>query len=376
MSVSILLSGTAATALVLWQTGLLGEDRRSLLSLSVGLVSTGVLAAAVHRAGWLQGAARAAATLIGQSGAAGQTGADPLFNALPEAVLVLDGPRSILRANAVLLGLTGYAEADVAGAPPETLIAGPHGSACAEEIWRALVGEGAWSGELWVRRKDGQPFMGAASFRPVRGADGTVRQAVGVLHDITARIADQERTWRLANYDPLTGLPNRLLFNDRLAQAVRRGRRDGTRFALLYVDLDGFKAVNDLYGHAAGDRVLQETARRLTAGMRASDTVARLGGDEFVVILPDVSTAGAAVTVAQKILDRVRVPFVSDGIELRLRASVGVAMFPDCGNSAEALVGAADRAMYGAKAGGKDRLALVDGSGRISDVPAAVQHAL
>jgi diguanylate cyclase (GGDEF)-like protein len=169
----------------------------------------------------------------------------------------------------------------------------------------------------------------------------------------------QQRIERLAHFDGITGLPNRALLSDRLAQEVARARRNASAFALLAVDLDGFKAVNDTWGHAAGDRVLAEVAERLRACMRASDTIGRIGGDEFLAILPEATDAGA-VAVADKLREALREPYAVPGGTARLGASVGVSVFPDHGRDADALLSAADQALYRAKREGRDRTQLAD----------------
>jgi diguanylate cyclase (GGDEF)-like protein len=165
-----------------------------------------------------------------------------------------------------------------------------------------------------------------------------------------ANMQEQERHFRgLAYHDELTGLPNQRLFDDRLSLAIAHSSRERSRLAVLYLDLDGFKAVNDSFGHGLGDRVLVELAGRLRGSVRGEDTVARLGGDEFAVLLPQVTGAADAGRVVHKLVDALRAPFVVDGSEVAIRASVGVAVFPDDGDSAGALVRSADAAMYRAK---------------------------
>ncbi len=210
--------------------------------------------------------------------------------------------------------------------------------------------------EFRIVRKDGEVrwLDCSASVIEYRGRPGIL----GVAFDITERKQADERIKSLAYHDPLTGLPNRLLFNDRLSLAVAQAHRSGQKLALLFVDLDRFKVVNDSLGHALGDRLLQATASCLTGWVREGDTVARLGGDEFVLLLPGVQRPVEAARVAEKILEALRVPRVIDGHELLVTATVGISLYPDDGEDAETLVKNADRALYRAKDQGRDRYQL------------------
>ncbi|MBY0430711.1 MAG: GGDEF domain-containing protein, partial [Rhodospirillales bacterium] len=198
-----------------------------------------------------------------------------------------------------------------------------------------------------------------ASVVAVQGTEGEVLHYAGIFHDITARKEDETRIWRQANFDALTGLPNRSMFNDRLDQAVTQASRDKARFAVAFVDLDGFKAVNDTLGHAAGDLLLKETAQRLKKMLRASDTVARLSGDEFTMILHSGNPEGVA-EVARRLIDSLTEPFLLDGKPAHVRASVGIALFPAHGEDAESLLRRADAAMYRAKRNGKGRFEFAE----------------
>jgi len=216
-------------------------------------------------------------------------------------------------------------------------------------MWQALKTRGEWRGEIWNRRKTGEAILVELDIRSVTDAQGGVRQFVAVYQDVTELRRSQEEMWRLAHHDPLTGLPNRSLFLERLDQALAHARRQGERLGLLYMDLDGFKSVNDTYGHQAGDTVLQEVGRRLQNAVRTSDTVARLAGDEFAVLLAHLSVEDDLERVMGEIENAVARPVMWQGQELRVGVSIGSAVFPDQADVAESLIGAADQAMYLAK---------------------------
>jgi diguanylate cyclase (GGDEF)-like protein len=199
------------------------------------------------------------------------------------------------------------------------------------------------------RTKDGTLVWEAASISPIRDEDGTITHFVGIKEDITEIKRLQEQLEHLARHDPLTGLPNRFLFADRLRQALAQGKRRKAPFAILYLDLDGFKPVNDVHGHQAGDAVLVEVGRRLQACVRESDTVARMGGDEFTVLLNDIHGPENARRLADTIVATLCEPFNVEGTACTIGASLGIALFPQDGATADALLSKADTAMYQAK---------------------------
>ena len=281
-----------------------------------------------------------------------------ILNAVRDGIMVTDLERRIQQVNPAFTVITGYTAEEALGRSPSLLASGRHGLDFYDNVWRTIGEQGYWQGDLWNRRKDGALFVSATTIVPIREDTGRITHFVDVLHDITNRKEDEERAWHLANYDALTGLPNRLLLNDRLSQAVGRAQRNGSRFAVLYVDLDGFKPVNDRFGHAAGDELLQAAARRLQGCVRGSDTVARLGGDEFVVVLPETVERAAAETVARKILGELHAPYRLAVGEAVTTASIGAALFPPDGQDVDKLLAAADRAMYRAKSAGKNRIAF------------------
>ena len=271
-----------------------------------------------------------------------------------EAVVITDSANRIQFVNPAFGVITEYSPDEVLGQNPSILSSGRHDADFYRAMWRALRETGRWRGEIWNRRKSGEFFAEQLSVVAIKDAAGATTHHIAVFSDITHRKEDEERVWRQANYDALTGLPNRSLFVDRLTQAVRQSRREDRPFALMFLDLDGFKRVNDTLGHAAGDLLLQQTAERLTQCVRASDTVARLAGDEFTIIMQGLGDREDAARLAAKILDSLADPFDLEGSRAEVRGSIGVALFPDDAAEGPALLELADRAMYNVKRHGKN----------------------
>jgi diguanylate cyclase (GGDEF)-like protein/PAS domain S-box-containing protein len=282
-----------------------------------------------------------------------------------EGILITNADGVIEAVNGAFCRITGYAPDEAIGRKPSFLRSNRHDSDFYEAMWRTISETGQWQGEIWNRRKSGEVYVEWLSIAAVRDAGGRVSHMLGIFADITTRKEDEQQVWRQANYDALTGLPNRSLFLDRLTQTVKAARRDRTRFALLFVDLDGFKAVNDAFGHAAGDLLLQEAAARLSAGVRSSDTVARLSGDEFTVILQHVQGQDDVAIVAGKMVARLAEPFDLDGQNAAVRASIGIALFPDDADDAATLIKLADQAMYAVKRTGKNNFGFHQTSNRL-----------
>lgn len=276
-----------------------------------------------------------------------------------ESIMVTDANQLILRVNHAFTELFGYTAQDVLGATPRLLQSGRHDPAFYVAMWDGITRGGAWQGEIWDRRKNGECFPVWLSITAVCSDEGGVTHYVATHTDITLRKAAEEDIKQLAFYDPLTGLPNRRLLQDRLHQAMSQARRERGRLALLFLDLDKFKPVNDAFGHQAGDELLQAVAQRLQACVRESDTVARLGGDEFVLLLPSIEAAQDAMAVAEKIHQAFGQPFaLSAGRSVSMTFSTGIAVYPEHANDEKALMRHADEAMYQAKAAGRDRFVL------------------
>jgi diguanylate cyclase (GGDEF)-like protein/PAS domain S-box-containing protein len=282
---------------------------------------------------------------------------------MDEAVAVTDADNLIVSVNPAFTAVTGYAPEEVIGKDPKLLASGTNPPELYRDMWTTLTTGGNWRGEIRNRTKSGKPYVEWLSVKQVRDGNGLPTHHVAVFSDITERKKLEERMHRLANYDALTGLPNRTLFSDRLQQAVAKARRDRTRMAVLYVDLDKFKPVNDMFGHHAGDLLLKEVAGRLKSCLRReSDTVVRMGGDEFVVILPEISARGEATMVAQKILYVLSRPFETAARRIEISSTIGVAVFPEDGADGQRLLKSADAAMYRAKEAGRNRVELAGGT--------------
>lgn len=277
-----------------------------------------------------------------------------------EAVVITNVRNIIEYVNPAFTAITEYPADEVLGKNPSMLQSGRHDPDFYRAMWTELTATGRWRGEIWNRRKSGEFYAEWLSIVAIKDDAGKTTHHIAIFSDITHRKEDEERVWRQANYDALTGLPNRALFLDRLAQAVRQGRREDKKFALMFLDLDGFKKVNDTLGHAAGDLLLQQTAGRLTECMRSSDTVARLAGDEFTCILTGVKGGEDAAVVAAKILQSLSLPFELDGRSASVRTSIGIALYPDHAEEGDALLHLADKAMYSVKKRGKNNFEFAD----------------
>jgi diguanylate cyclase (GGDEF)-like protein/PAS domain S-box-containing protein len=286
-----------------------------------------------------------------------------VFLAAGEGIMVMNGDRRIEMVNPAFTEITGYTMHEAVGKSPNLLRSGRHDRSFFDAMWDQLHRKGGWEGDVWNRRKDGSLFAQRMSVRALRDHAGKAARYVAVFHDITHRKEDEERAWHRANYDALTNLPNRALFLDRLQQAEAQADREDNHFALLFIDLDGFKAVNDSLGHARGDDLLQQVAARLLGCVRAIDTVGRLGGDEFVVILGGLAGIGDAVPVADKILLDLARPFDLGGTLAHISGSIGIAAYPDDSRQLTELMDLADHAMYAAKRNGRNRFGLARASG-------------
>ncbi|MDT8991047.1 EAL domain-containing protein [Curvibacter sp. APW13] len=281
------------------------------------------------------------------------------FDALT-GICVTDAQGVVLQVNKAFTEITGFLPEDVRGKNMHILNSGKHEPDFYRDMWASISQKGFWQGEIYNRRKDGKVIAEWLSISTVKGADGAAQHYVGSFFDITRSKADQAEVSHLAFYDPLTQLPNRRLLQDRLAHALQLALRSGLKGALLYIDIDNFKTINDTRGHAAGDLVLLAVAQRLRASVRECDTVARIGGDEFVVLLDgldrsDEVSAARASQVGQTILEVLSRPYLCGDFEFACSASIGVSMFGE-GDVAGELLQHADMAMYQAKKAGRNAL--------------------
>ena len=276
-----------------------------------------------------------------------------------DGMVVTDADRVILRVNCAFTQITGYTAEDVIGQTPRMLRSDRHDESFYAAMWDTIELAGAWHGEIWHQRKNGDIYPEELTITAVKAGGGQVTHYVATLRDITKRKQLEEEVQQLAYYDPLTRLPNRRLFNDRLSQTLARAKRAQSRMALMFIDLDKFKPINDQHGHEAGDWVLEAVARRIESCLRVSDTVARVGGDEFLVLLPDIQTGGDSLAVAEKIRVELERPFVTPSqLSLRASSSIGIAIYPDHANTEEDLLRLGDRAMYQAKSSGGNSVEL------------------
>lgn len=275
-----------------------------------------------------------------------------IFESAAEGIMFTDAASRIVQVNTAFCEITGYSKAEVLGRSPAFLGSGRHDAAFFADMYAALAQQGLWQGEIWNRRKDGDLYVQWMSVTRIAGAEG-VEGYVATMTDITSRKKAEERLRFRADHDALTGLPNRNLFDDRLRTATVKARRHGDRFALMLVDLDRFKSVNDRLGHLAGDALLVEVGQRLQACVRASDTVARLGGDEFAVVLEEVNGPDAVREVAARICADMARPFELAEGQAQIGASVGVVLGPDDAANATELMRRADAALYAVKKGAR-----------------------
>lgn len=275
-----------------------------------------------------------------------------------EGVVVTDPQGTIRSVNPAFTKITGYEPEEVTGKTPSLLKSDRQDAAFYEEMWETLRRTGVWQGELWNRRKDGRLYSQWLNISTITDEDGNAAHYVGIFIDTTKEHQAREHLRRLAYHDPLSGLPNRQLFNDQLDLSLLNAQREGRSVAVLFVDLDRFKDINDTLGHTFGDRLLPLVAARLKRCLRAEDTLARLGGDEFTVILHDLERPDDAPNVAKKILESFTDPFKLDGRVCYLSASIGISVSPDHGDDRESLLKHADIAMYRAKEEGRNRYCL------------------
>lgn len=276
-----------------------------------------------------------------------------VFAATSEGIMVTDAHGRIILVNRAFVETTGYTEEEAIGQTPRILHSGRHGEGFYEGMWQSLKETGSWESEIWNRRKNGEIYPEWLHINAIHNEAGEISHYAGVFSDITRHKELRAKLHHLAYHDALTDLPNRQLFMDRVEQAIAQARRREGSFSLLFIDLDGFKDINDSLGHGTGDRVLTHVAQRLRDCVREVDTVARLGGDEFIVVLDRGHDDPIISAASEKIFKVLADPVEIDGHELFLSASIGISRYPEDGETAEELLRAADTAMYRAKEAGK-----------------------
>lgn len=282
-----------------------------------------------------------------------------------EGLMIADAEGVILRVNRAFIESTGYSAEELVGQTPRILKSDRHDEAFYQALWQAILQNGSWQGEIWGRRKSGEIYPNWLTISTVKGDDGATTHYVASYLDITARKAAEEQIRQLAFHDPLTQLPNRRLLLDRLQHAMTSSLRTGRKGAVLFLDLDNFKNLNDTLGHAMGDMLLRQVADRLVSAVRERDTVARLGGDEFVVLLEEIrteptETAAQVERIGEKILASLARTYPLDGHVFRTSASIGVTVFGEAAQDVEELLRQADIAMYQAKKAGRNTLRFFD----------------
>lgn len=289
--------------------------------------------------------------------------AKAVYESSSEGIMVVDRNNRTISVNPAFKCITGYSYDEVVGADPYILSSGYHPAEFYAEIRRSLQETGAWRGEIWSRRKNGQVYPQFLRIDTIFGDDGEVSKRVCVFSDVTEKKLAEEQIKHMALHDTLTDLPNRILYEDRLHQALAMAQREKTSFALLYLDLDRFKEVNDTLGHSAGDTLLKLAAQRMLDCVRKTDTVARMGGDEFVLLFPGIGTRQNALMMAEKIRKKLEMPFEINGEQVDVSSSIGCAMYPDDGQEEVTLTQSADQAMYMAKQSGRNRVCFRDATG-------------
>jgi diguanylate cyclase (GGDEF)-like protein/PAS domain S-box-containing protein len=270
-----------------------------------------------------------------------------------EGIVVTDANSVILRVNRAFTQTSGYSADEVVGQTPRLYKSGRHPADFYRAMWESILSTGSWQGEIWDRRKNGEEYPKWLTISAVRNTQGAVSHYVATHVDITERKKAEEMIEGLAFFDQLTGLHNRFSLHERLAQALGLANRSKQQLALMLIDLDNFKAINDTLGHPIGDKLLVEVAGRLVDSVRQSDLVTRLGGDEFVIVLSDIDSPTDAAHVADKIISTISAPYRIDGQDLRTSPSIGICLYPDDATESQELIKKADVAMYHAKAQGR-----------------------
>ena len=274
-----------------------------------------------------------------------------VFRNSSEGIVVCDADNRIVSINRAFTEITGYAAEDVIGRDPRLLTSGRQDRAFYRDMWQQILESGRWQGEIWNRRKNGDVYLEWLTINVARDSDGKAAHYYAIFSDITQRRQTEARISHMTHHDALTDLPNRVLLRDRIEHAIRQAEREQGTLAVLFLDLDRFKNVNDSLGHRVGDALLIEVARRICSTVRHQDTVSRAGGDEFSLLLPDTDAEGAA-HVAQKLIHAIGQPFPVEGHELTPTSSIGIAVYPADAQDVDALLRASDAAMYRAKAAG------------------------
>jgi len=300
-----------------------------------------------------------------------------VIEASHDAVMITDAKGIIQSVNPSFCKLTGYSADEALGQTPSLLSSGQHDQLFYQQMWQGLQQQGYWQGEIWNKRKNGEIYPEWLSISAVRNDQGAINQYAAIFSDITERKKREQKIHELAYFDELTGLANRRLFQDRLEQALANAKRHHHQLAVLFLDLDLFKRINDTLGHQAGDEALRQVAKRLQKASRAGESVARLGGDEFTMLVPECETKEEIVKLAQRIVAQFELPFQIQQNELALTTSVGISIYPQHGHTASELLKCADAAMYQAKESGRNNYSIYNSSlGQRHDQALQLEQAL
>lgn len=277
-----------------------------------------------------------------------------IFDTINEGVIVTDSANNIVSVNPAFSAITGYSAAEAIGKNPRLLHSGLMDKVFYDKMWQSIKKTGRWQGEITDRRKNGESYVEWLSISTMKDERGEFSHHIAVVSDISERKAAEEHMVYIAQHDFLTDLPNRMMLHDRLTQAIAHAEREQRKVAVMFLDLDRFKAINDTLGHLVGDKLLQLVAGRISSVARTSDTVSRLGGDEFAIMLPYIENTDDIAMIAVKLLASIAGPYMVDGNEIEVTTSIGISVFPEDGIDSESLIAHADAAMYQAKGSGRN----------------------
>ncbi|WDE14221.1 EAL domain-containing protein [Thalassomonas haliotis] len=279
--------------------------------------------------------------------------AEQVFNESSEAIIICDAQKHIIRVNPAFTELTGYSFDEVFGNQPGKYLSVKENSDCYYALWSTIQAQGAWHGEMDNRRKNGEEYVSWQMAKSVVGEDNELQQYIFIINDITEKKRAEEKIYQLAHNDAITQLPNRIAFHQQLESAMSEAMKSGDRLAVMFIDLDNFKLINDTSGHPVGDELLQQVARRFEQAAGESAMVSRFGGDEFTVMLPVINGIESVATLAQALLDALKPPFRLTCCEATTSASIGIGIYPDNSDEISTLLSCADNAMYRAKESGR-----------------------